>query len=182
MAIKQKGFTIVELLIVIVVIAILAAITVVAYNGIQARAENTKTFNSVSSYAKAVSLYSSENGLYPTPATNYPCLGDVAFCGNITDTASGCDGSGRANDASPLKTTLAPYATNLPNPSTQSMNCSGKNFSGAWYSYTPGGKNAIIKAYMRGSITCQSIGGLNTGSTFQANDTTACSYIFPTIP
>lgn len=35
---KQTGFTIVELLIVIVVIAILAAITIVAYNGIQERA------------------------------------------------------------------------------------------------------------------------------------------------
>lgn len=34
---KQKGFTIVELLIVIVVIGILAAITIVAYNGIQER-------------------------------------------------------------------------------------------------------------------------------------------------
>lgn len=32
---RQIGFTIVELLIVIVVIGILAAITVVAYNGIQ---------------------------------------------------------------------------------------------------------------------------------------------------
>ncbi len=35
---KQLGFTIVELLIVIVVIAILAAITIVSYNGIQERA------------------------------------------------------------------------------------------------------------------------------------------------
>jgi prepilin-type N-terminal cleavage/methylation domain-containing protein len=39
--IKQKGFTIVELLIVIVVIAILAAITIVAYNGIQNRANDS---------------------------------------------------------------------------------------------------------------------------------------------
>lgn len=38
---KQKGFTIVELLIVIVVIGILAAITIVAYNGIQDRARLT---------------------------------------------------------------------------------------------------------------------------------------------
>lgn len=35
--IKQQGFTIVELLIVIVVIGILAAITIVAYNGVQNR-------------------------------------------------------------------------------------------------------------------------------------------------
>jgi prepilin-type N-terminal cleavage/methylation domain-containing protein len=38
---NQTGFTIVELLIVIVVIGILAAISVVAYNGIQNRANDT---------------------------------------------------------------------------------------------------------------------------------------------
>ncbi len=32
---KQRGFTIVELLIVIVVIGVLAAIVIVAYNGVQ---------------------------------------------------------------------------------------------------------------------------------------------------
>mgnify|MGYP006209457325 CR=1 FL=1 len=39
---KQTGFTIVELLIVIVVIAILAAVSIVAYNGIQDRAKFTQ--------------------------------------------------------------------------------------------------------------------------------------------
>jgi prepilin-type N-terminal cleavage/methylation domain-containing protein len=37
----QQGFTIVELLIVVVVIAILAAITIVSYNGIQNRAHDS---------------------------------------------------------------------------------------------------------------------------------------------
>lgn len=39
---KQNGFTIVELLIVIVVIGILAAIVIVAFNGVQTRAQNAQ--------------------------------------------------------------------------------------------------------------------------------------------
>jgi general secretion pathway protein G len=39
---NEKGFTIVELLIVIVVIGILAAIVIVAYNGVQNKANTTK--------------------------------------------------------------------------------------------------------------------------------------------
>ena len=46
---KQKAFTIIELLIVIVVIAILASITVVAYTNIQTKAYNTSTIQSVKS-------------------------------------------------------------------------------------------------------------------------------------
>lgn len=51
-----KGFTIVELLIVIVVIGILAAITIVAYNGIQQRAQVAKRQSDTQSYHKAILL------------------------------------------------------------------------------------------------------------------------------
>ena len=53
---NKSGFTIVELLIVIVVIAILAAITIVAYNGIQNRAMDTKIKNMVTSVGKSLLL------------------------------------------------------------------------------------------------------------------------------
>lgn len=53
---SNRGFTIVELLIVIVVIAILAAITVVAYNGIQQRANNARRDTDLTSYMKAMRL------------------------------------------------------------------------------------------------------------------------------
>ena len=68
----RSGFTIVELLIVIVVIAILAAISVVAYNGIQSRAENSKTIAAVSAWAKALQMYKIDNGNYPSQNS---CLG-----------------------------------------------------------------------------------------------------------
>lgn len=59
---KQHGFTIVELLIVIVVIGILAAISIVAYNGIQSRANDTRIKTAVNQLEKSMLLWSSENG------------------------------------------------------------------------------------------------------------------------
>lgn len=76
---RRDGFTIVELLIVIVVIAILAAITVVAYNGIQQRANNVKTISVVESYYKALIQYATINGQYPN-GTASSCLGEGYSC------------------------------------------------------------------------------------------------------
>ena len=63
---NKSGFTIVELLIVIVVIAILAAISIVAYNGIQQRARDTERTSEISGIQKALELYYVDNGAYPS--------------------------------------------------------------------------------------------------------------------
>ena len=77
---KQKGFTIVELLIVVVVIAILAAITIVAYNGISQNARFSAMRSEMSSLNKAIMAYYAKNGSYPiTPATSASCSGN--WCG-----------------------------------------------------------------------------------------------------
>jgi len=55
---KQTGFTIVELLIVIVVIGILTAIAVVAYGNIQQKARDTRRASDISAIAKAVHRWS----------------------------------------------------------------------------------------------------------------------------
>ena len=58
----NRGFTIVELLIVIVVIAILAAITIVAYNGIQGRALDSTRLSDLATIRKALEAYKTVNG------------------------------------------------------------------------------------------------------------------------
>ena len=72
---NKPGFTIVELLIVIVVIGILAAIVIVAYNGVQTRARDSQRKSDLSQLAKIISLYSVDNGDYAE-----------AGCGNGTGT------------------------------------------------------------------------------------------------
>ena len=62
---KKSGFTIVELLIVIVVIGILAAITVVAYNGIQSRASDTAVLSDLRNFKTKVELLKTTAGGYP---------------------------------------------------------------------------------------------------------------------
>lgn len=65
---RHRGFTIVELLIVIVVIGILASITVVAYNGVQGNARDTDRLSDMDRIRDALERYRLENGTYPNEA------------------------------------------------------------------------------------------------------------------
>ncbi|MFZ1301035.1 MAG: LamG domain-containing protein [Candidatus Microsaccharimonas sp.] len=69
---RDSGFTIVELLIVVVVIAILAAITIVSYNGISNRAQSASLQSGLATMKKKI-----ENQKTLTGSTQYP--GDLTF-------------------------------------------------------------------------------------------------------
>ena len=64
---KQRGFTIVELLIVIVVIAILAGIVIVAYNGISSKARASALISTLDQASKKVEIakVSGATDVYP---------------------------------------------------------------------------------------------------------------------
>lgn len=72
---KQRGFTIVELLIVIVVIAILAAISIAAYRGIQNRANDTAVMNDLSMLSKKIKAFRVVNERYPRGSTDLETMG-----------------------------------------------------------------------------------------------------------
>ena len=108
---KQAGFTIVELLIVIVVIAILAAISVVADNGIQARAKNSKVITTASQYAKAIALYYTENSSLPQAS----CLGLSSDYPTSTLMAqNSCGNSGSWVINTNFSNAISPYIGSLP--------------------------------------------------------------------
>jgi prepilin-type N-terminal cleavage/methylation domain-containing protein len=63
---RSQGFTIVELLIVIVVIGILALLVITTYSGIQAKARNSKRSSDMKSLQTQLEAFFSQNGYYPS--------------------------------------------------------------------------------------------------------------------
>jgi prepilin-type N-terminal cleavage/methylation domain-containing protein len=157
---KQSGFTIVELLIVIVVIGILAAISIVAYNGIQDRAEASKTAAAIQAYKKALQLYKIENGQFPTAGAM--CLGDQygTFTGNPTPSCRYSTSPIALTLNAVARDTLKPYlGGQLPMPSTKFLfggttEFIGAHFYGSSYNYTLDGKPIVMVEYYVKGDTC----------------------------
>ncbi|HEX5797179.1 MAG TPA: type II secretion system protein [Candidatus Saccharimonadales bacterium] len=65
---KQSGFTIVELLIVIVVIGILAAIVITTFTGVQKKGRDADRKSDINAIYSQVEVYFAQNSKYPTLA------------------------------------------------------------------------------------------------------------------
>ncbi len=137
---QRRGFTIVELLIVIVVIAILAGISIVAYNGIQNSAKSAKLMSAVDAYKKAAHTYMSNKGRYPQP-TSVPsgqsaCLGAAVATSDFT--AGYCWRSSGSDLVPPDATLNAEFReeiSTLPDVSDVSFKLGTLNIRGIMYDY-----------------------------------------------
>jgi prepilin-type N-terminal cleavage/methylation domain-containing protein len=115
---STRGFTLVELAVVIGVIGILAAITIVAYNGAQGRARDARRETDIANIAKALELYYDDNGAYPDPNGTTSTINSSWYTSNDTswDTFSTDFGSAYnppkdpKNNANPLTTNGYSYA------------------------------------------------------------------------
>jgi prepilin-type N-terminal cleavage/methylation domain-containing protein len=140
--IKQKnyGFTIVELLIVIVVIAILAAISIVAYNGIQNRANDSAVQQDLANYAKKTELYRIQD-----TSNNYP--GNE---GNLTTLE--------------MKASTASYDTSYYNlyycasGARDKFTFAGRSKSGTLYYASSQGSGNLGKVNINTARTCSTVG------------------------
>ncbi len=177
------GFTIVELLIVIVVIAILAAITVVAYNGIQQKANNSKTTQALSSWVQGLKMYKADNGRWPNAWT---CLGEGYLYG-----PSGVDSSGTSQcrnnvlSNTGFNNLMRPYFGGglLPTPAFVTAYSTDTEWRrGIHYAYGGGdGTQVYIDVAYAGLLnSCPDIDGLN-GSRQVLSGNTKCNYLIGSI-
>lgn len=120
---NRSGFTIVELLIVIVVIAILATISIVAYSGIQQRATNTRIIVTVNQVVKSITGYISTNGSYPSTGV---------FC--IVEGESSCTAGGNAYSTSATLTNNLKTISTLPTSTPDAR----PEYNGITYVYSSG--------------------------------------------
>ncbi len=163
---RNSGFTIVELLIVIVIIGILAAIVIVAYNGITQQARTAKTLSAIDAWAKALRLHKAEKGNFP--AIN-SCLGST------TTYPDGYCWDGTSWDVTPsFLTALEPYiGSSYPEPDLTPIHNTLTQRRGAFFiirAGTPVQHN--IRAMFAGESSCpaSSVGPLaplqdpNTGT------------------
>lgn len=119
----RRGFTIVELLVVIVVIAVLATITIISYQGIQQRTNNAAIIDAA---AKSLRMIQAYIGAYD----KYPQLSGSSCITN----ASGCQVNNNImNTSATFDNAIATVGTL---PRTIPMD-SGTNQSGVWYNHSP---------------------------------------------
>ena len=154
------GFTVVELMIVIVVIAILAIIVLVAYNGVQTNTNNSRTLTGIQQYYTSIKLYHAKNGKYPTvpnegsAQVTMTCLG-TGYPGGTCGTITGTTVSESTSFMTTLRQGSGTSITGVVN--DQAGSGGGEAFIGAAYgidttttAHSPTGRARMIEWFLAG--------------------------------
>jgi prepilin-type N-terminal cleavage/methylation domain-containing protein len=129
--IKAKGFTLIELIMVMAIIGILASIIMVNLNGMRKKALNAKMKMEANQIMKAIQTYEGYNGVYPlTQGTGtwwgFVCLKDSGTCAD-----------GLFHSDSTINSMLSPFFQIIPKTDLPSSNSNCIGYDSYLYQTSP---------------------------------------------
>lgn len=130
--VSKRGFTLIEILVVVAIIGILAALATVSYSAARAQARDAQRKSDLKQIQNALQLYFNENGTYPVSEWSFPGYG--------TPWIPGLDG--KYISKLPVDPKGGPSATCQPRDSTTCFNYG--YYSGSWYDLN--GRTYILTA------------------------------------
>ena len=98
---KQAGFTLIELMVVVVIIAILAGLVIPRFMGETDKAKQAKAKMQIESLESALKMYKLDNGSYPSTEQGLQALVEAPTAGNLPTNRSGILSSPCTNEKYP---------------------------------------------------------------------------------
>ena len=187
-AARTGGFTIVELLIVIVVIGILAAIVIIAYTGVQNKAVNANLLVAFDANYKTLVSYGQVNNGYPQPTdvaaspdgNKWICLEEPANLPATSTFGSGiCAINAYGSVSTVVNTALKTVVNKLPSVANYTVSVPSAGFAvrGIFLAYPSGGQPPQMLYYVFGNQTC----GRGTANFLSASNVTQCYVTLPSL-
>lgn len=136
---RRKGFTLVELLIVIIIIAVLAAIAIPKFMNSSTRSKESALKADLKLYRNAVELFKNDTGAYPASlsdltSSSAPSTGKDATGSDKTITSADWKGPYLQNvEQDPVSGSAFSYSTTSPNVGKVTSSASGNGADGTAY-------------------------------------------------
>lgn len=159
---KKSGFTIVELLVVIVTLGILAGIGTVGWGGLKTSSENKSRISELNQWKSTFDLYKSRFAVYPAPSV------DGTYCIGDSFPADKCGVGSVFSENAPLNIDLA-RTGKLPTNTLGSVKIGSVEYLGPYAIFTPT-TIALVGVLKGGSDACTS------GTTYDSTSPSGVAY------
>lgn len=175
---NKRGFTLLELMIVITIIGLLTAVVLVSLGTSREKGRNAARVSQIKEYIKAFELYRSDTGRYPSwgssPSASARCLTDDPDDNNCWMINNG---NGNRLEYGLLFTQISTYIKRIPQTESELFSRGGRQYEGISYQFFDYGDTYQIEYFMEGTNRDCLIPGAVAAS--NPNEDTLCTFRFP---